>query len=149
MFGTLIRVFGNPVCWISKRQHKVACNTTEAELIAMSATANELLWVKKVLVDLGYVPYRPKLWGDNQSANCVAANRLSSHRTKSLEVKDLSVQGFHEREELFVDWVGTKDQMADILTKVLPEPATKTFCDKLHLRKCQDPDSKVLFVGEC
>ena len=64
-------------------------------------------------------------------------------------MKDLSVQGFHEREELFVDWVGTKDQMADILTKVLPGPATKTFCDKLHLRKCSDPDSKVLFVGEC
>ena len=115
----------------------------------MSSTANELLWVKKLLVDLGYVSYRPKLWGDNQSANRVAASRLSSHRTKSLDVKDLSVQGFHEREELFVDWVGTKDQMADILTKVLPGPATKTFCDKLDLRKCQDPDSKVLFVGEC
>ena len=133
--GSLIRVFGNPVCWIAKRQHKVARNTTEAELIAMSSTADELLWVKKLLVDLGYVPYRPKLWGDNQSANRVAANHLSSHRTKSLDVKDLSVQGMHEREELFVDWVGTKDQMADILTKVLPGPATTTFCSKLHLQR--------------
>ena len=104
----------------------------------MSSTADELMWVKKLLVDLGYVPYRPKLWADNQSANHVAANRLSSHRTKSLDVKDLSVQGFHEREELFVDWVGTKDQMADVLTKVLPGPATKTFCNKLHLSDCPD-----------
>ena len=111
----------------------------EAELIAMSPTADELLWVKKLLVDLGYVPYRPKLWGDNQSANRVAANRLSSHKTKILDLKDLSVQGMHEREELFVDWVGTKDQMADILTKVLPGPATKTFCSKLHLSDYPDP----------
>ena len=133
--GSLIRVYGNPVCWISKRHDKVAKNTTEAELVAMSATADELMWVKKLLVDLGFVPYRPKLWGDNQSANCVARNRLSSHRTKSLKVRDLSILGFHEREELEVDWVGTKDQMADILTKVLPGPATKTFSDKLHLRK--------------
>ena len=139
--GSLIRVFGNPVFWIAKRQHKVARNTTEAELIAMSSTADELLWVKKLLVDLGYVPYRPKLWGDSQSANRVAANQLSSHRTKGLDVKDLSVQVMHEREELFVyiDLVGTKDQMADILTKVLPGPATKTFCSKLHLRDCPDP----------
>ena len=53
--GSPIREFGNPV-WISKRQDKVARNTTEAELIAMSATADELMWVKKLLVDLGYVP---------------------------------------------------------------------------------------------
>ena len=107
--GSLIRVFGNPVSWISKRQHKVARNTTEAELIAMSSTTDELVWVKKLFVDLGYVRYRPKLWGDNQSADSVAANRLSSHKTKSLDVKDPSVQVMHERVELFVDWVGTKD----------------------------------------
>ena len=48
-----------------------------------------------------------------------------------------------------VDWVGTKDQMADILTKVLPGPATKTFSDKLHLRKFVAKEKKTLFVGEC
>ena len=46
-----------------------------------------------------------------------------------------------------MDWVGTKDQMADILTKVLPGPATKTFRSKLHLRDCPDPKSEVFVCG--
>ena len=48
---SVVRIYGNPVCWISKRHNKVARNTTEAELIAMRATADELMWIKKFLVD--------------------------------------------------------------------------------------------------
>lgn len=114
----------------------------------MSATAYELMWIKKLSLDLGFVPYRPTLWGDNQSANCVAQNRLSSNRTKILCVKDLSVQGFRERKVLEVKWIGTTDQMADILTIVLPGPASRTFCDRLHLRESLGPKERKQSVGE-
>ena len=44
--GLLLRVHGNSVFWRSKRQPITAGDTTEAELIAMSSAANELMWAK-------------------------------------------------------------------------------------------------------
>ena len=32
VISSLVRIYGNPVCWIAKRHNKVARNTSEAEL---------------------------------------------------------------------------------------------------------------------
>ena len=39
------------VFWRSKRQDITAGDTTEAELIAMSNAANELMWIKQLCTD--------------------------------------------------------------------------------------------------
>ena len=44
--GMVLRMYGNCVVWRSKRQDIIAGDTTEAELIAMSSAANELMWIK-------------------------------------------------------------------------------------------------------
>ena len=46
--GTLVRMYGNSVLWRSNRQEIIAGDTTEAEPMAMSAAANELMWVKQL-----------------------------------------------------------------------------------------------------
>ena len=46
--GMVLRMYGNCVFWRSKRQDIIAGDTTEAELIAMSSTANELMWAKQL-----------------------------------------------------------------------------------------------------
>ena len=50
--GMVIRVYGSCVVWRSKRQDTIASDTTEAEIIAMTSAAKELMWVKKLLVAL-------------------------------------------------------------------------------------------------
>ena len=52
--------------WRSKRQHIIAGDTTEAELIAMSSAANELMWIKQLYTDLSITAKKPALWGDNK-----------------------------------------------------------------------------------
>ena len=42
----VLRMHGNCVFWRSKRQDIIAGDTTEAELIAMSSAANELMLIK-------------------------------------------------------------------------------------------------------
>ena len=39
--GIMLRMYGNSVFWRSRRQEVIAGDTTEAELIAMSNTANK------------------------------------------------------------------------------------------------------------
>ena len=50
--GMVMRMYGNCIFWRSKSQEIVAGDMTEAELIAMSRTANELMWAKQVCTDL-------------------------------------------------------------------------------------------------
>jgi len=131
--GMLLRVYGNTVFWRSKRQAITAGDTTEAELIAMSSAANELMWAKQLLLDVGLVAVKPTLWGDNKSANILATNPISSDRSKHIRVRHLRVREYVEADEMVVQWVGTADQLADVFTKVLPGPALHKVTEKFNL----------------
>ena len=84
--GNMLMMYGNCVFWRSKRQAVLAGDTTEAELIAMSSAANELMWLKQLCTDLSLSVYMPTLWGDNKSANLLATNLVSSDRSKHIRV---------------------------------------------------------------
>jgi hypothetical protein len=134
--GMVIRVYGSCVVWRSKRQDTIASDTTEAEIIAMTSAAKELMWVKKLLVDLNMRPERPILWGDNRSADILATNAVSSDRSKHIRVKHLKVREYVRLDEIVVEWIGTLDMLADVMTKVLPGPAMQLVRDKFQLREC-------------
>jgi hypothetical protein len=133
--GMVVRMYGNCVFWRSKRQEIIAGDTTEAELIAMSSTANELMWAKQLCTDLSLTAQKPTLWGDNKSANLLAVNPISSDRSKHIRVRHLRVREYVELDEMTVKWIGTKEMLADGFTKVLPGPALADLRDKLQLRK--------------
>ena len=45
--GNMLMMYGNCVFWRSKRKDIIAGDTTEAELIGVSAAATKLMWLKK------------------------------------------------------------------------------------------------------
>ena len=51
--GYLITYSGEAVSWQFRLQKCVALSTTEAEYIAITEAAKELLWMKKFLQELG------------------------------------------------------------------------------------------------
>ena len=79
--GMVVRMYGNCVFWRSKRQEIIVGDTTVAELIAMSSTANELMWAMQLCNDLSLTAQQPALWGDNKSANLLAVNPISTDRS--------------------------------------------------------------------
>ena len=109
----------------------IAGDTTEAELIAMSSAATELMWLKQLCTDLRLTAYMPTLWEDKKIANLLATNPVSSDRSKHIRVTHLRVRDAVEMEG--IDWIGTKFMLSHGLTKVLPEPALSDMRDKLHL----------------
>ena len=113
----------------------IAGHTTEAELIAMSSAAHELMWLKQLCTDLSLNAYMPTVWGDNKSANLQATstNPVSSDRSKHIRVRNLRVRDFVETEEIAIGRIGTKFMLTNGLTKVLPGPALSDMRDKLHL----------------
>ena len=131
--SNMLMTYGNCVFGRSKRQDIIAGDTTEAELIGMSAAANELMWLKKFCTDLAIEAMKPTLWGDNKSANLIAVNPVSSDCSKHIRVRQLQVREAVEVDEIELDCIGTKHMLADGLTKVFPGPALSDMRDKLYL----------------
>ncbi|XP_021288354.1 uncharacterized protein LOC110419580 [Herrania umbratica] len=61
--------FGNGVFpWNSKKQEVVAQSTTDVEYISVAMATNHAVWLRKTLLDLGFVQEGPTdLWVDNSS----------------------------------------------------------------------------------
>jgi len=52
--GFLIEIYGNPVCWVTKKQSTVALSSTEAEYVALAMASTEIVWIRNLLMELGW-----------------------------------------------------------------------------------------------
>ena len=77
----------NAIAWPSQLQGTVALSVTEAEFIAASEVAKELLWLKRLLGELGGKSEEPSLFVDNTSAVKIAKNAGFNKRLKHVEVR--------------------------------------------------------------
>lgn len=85
--GYFTFVESNPVTWRSKKQKVVARSSAEAEFRGMAEGICELLWIKRVLQDLGICLSKPmRLFCDNKAAIAIANNPVQHDRTKHVEV---------------------------------------------------------------
>ena len=80
-------VGGNFVTWRSKKQNVVARSSVEAEFRGMTLGICEVLWLRLLLMDLGYMP-RQSIWlyCDNKVVCDIAHNPVQHARTKHVEV---------------------------------------------------------------
>jgi hypothetical protein len=126
--GWAARVNGDVVSWASRKQNRVAQSTCEAELYAAAAAAQEMLWLRGLMQELGLeVTPQSRLYGDNQAALTVAEQGVRSERTKHVEVKYHFITEHIEAGNIKMQWIPTTEQVADTLTKALPRPIFEKF----------------------
>ncbi|CAL8990138.1 unnamed protein product, partial [Prunus brigantina] len=84
--GYFTFVGGNLVTWWSKKQNVVSRSSAEAEYRGMAHGVCELLWIRRLLTELGFKPGKPmELHCDNKSAIDIAHNPVQHDRTKHVE----------------------------------------------------------------
>lgn len=135
--GFIICFAGCPITWTSKLQTEIALSTTESEYIALSTAMREtipFLNLMKEISDLfGLTNDKPSfkisVWEDNESCIKVAKSPKFTPRTKHIAIKYHHFRSFVEDGTIDINYIHTGQQLADILTKPLPE---KTF---RHLRQ--------------
>ena len=99
----------------------VARSTAEAEYRAMALTTCEVVWLSQLLKDLGIKSVSPvTLKCDNQAALSIAVNLVHHERTKHVEIDCHFVRDKVSQGCIKPEYVSTKHQLADILTKGLP-----------------------------
>ncbi|XP_028788213.1 dehydration-responsive element-binding protein 1C [Neltuma alba] len=52
--GYVVKFGGSPISWKSKKQNTISKSSTEAEYRALSSVVLEIVWVKRLLEDLGF-----------------------------------------------------------------------------------------------
>ena len=84
--------------------------------------------MRQTLRDFGYNLSKVPLLCDNESAICMADNRVEHSRTKHIDIRHYFLRDYQQQGEIEVYHISTKNQLANIFTKPLDE---KRFY-KLH-----------------
>lgn len=119
--GMVIKFSNGPVIWKSKIQKCVAMSSMEAEYVAASETGKSILWIDRLLKEIGAINYTsvPTLYVDNQSAIKLIGNSVFHERSKHIEIKYHFLRNMVEQKSCRVEYISTNMQEADLLTKAL------------------------------
>jgi hypothetical protein len=118
--GYVVRMCGGAISWRSRKQPVVTLSTMEAEYVAASEVAREIVWIRSMLHELGLTQEEPTtIWEDNNSCIAMANNPDLQDRSKHVDVKYHYVREQVEKNVIKFERVNTKEQVADTLTKAL------------------------------
>ena len=86
---------GGAVSWCSSKQSVMAGSTCEAEYIVASKAANEGVWMKEFISDLGVIPSASgptKIFCNNTGAISLAKESRFHKRTKHIKIRFNSIR---------------------------------------------------------
>ncbi|PHT93176.1 hypothetical protein T459_01058 [Capsicum annuum] len=122
------------VSWSSKKQCTIARSSTESEYKALVDAPAELTWIQSLLFELSVsLPQAPILWCDNIGAAYLFVNSIIHARTKHVKIDFHFVRDKVARKDLLVQFLSSKDQLTDILTKPLSSTHIQFLRDKLKV----------------
>lgn len=138
--GWVVTFGGSPISWCSQRQKTVSLSSTEAEYVAASEAAKELIWLKGLVNELNLSNLRIKgirLFIDNDSAVKLTKNAEFHNRTKHINIKHHFIRDLVEEGTIIPTRVDTTNNLADAFTKPL---STVLFEKHFKALKCTQQD---------
>lgn len=127
--GYVIRVFGNLIDYKTRKQSIVALSTAEAEYIALADCIRNTMWIRNLLIEMNVSVKNALVRGDNQASLQIAESKGNYNRTKHIDIKYQYVRDLVTKKLIRLHFVESKDNLADMLTKSVPEAKIRnTMC---------------------
>lgn len=118
--GYVVVIAGGAVAWSSKKQATVALSTSEAEYIAATHAAKQVIWHRSLLRELNFpIPTTSTIFSDNQAAISIAHHPEFHARTKHIDIAHHFLRDHVENGILNTVYINTDENVADIFTKGL------------------------------
>jgi len=148
--GYLVYLGGNLVSWSSYKQKVVSHSSVEFEYRGLAFATAEMIWMQALLQELCVsIPVIPLLWYDNINAYHMAKNHVFHARTKHIEIDLHFIRDQVTRGKLQLQFIPTKKQPTDLLTKNLTNSKFLSLKTQLciiprpfHLRGDDKPNIK-------
>lgn len=132
--GGVILLNGMAVNWICKKQGGVSLSTMEAEFVAASEVARELLGIREMLNEFGVSIKLPMSMNvDNRAAIKQVEGEASSAKAKHIDVRVKFLCEYARRGIIEPIYVRSEMMLADALTKVLNATKMMEMCKLLGL----------------
>jgi hypothetical protein len=136
--GLIMFCANGPIIWRSALQSIVAQSSTEAEYIAANAIARECEWARLLHSEIvcPQIEAKPvKVFEDNQGCLALAKNFMITKRSKHIRIKYHYVRQQVKDKIIEMEYVNTKNNIADIFTKILAYPVFAGLSEKIVKNK--------------
>jgi hypothetical protein len=132
--GYVFIMAGGPVTWSSKRQATVALSTVEAEYVAMSRCAQQMVWMHSWLGEVEIDCTLPGvIKGDNRGAIALSKNTKDHGKVKHIDIRHHYIRELIKSGAILLDQIPSSDNLADLFTKPLPRDHHHRFLTALNI----------------
>jgi hypothetical protein len=138
--GYVMKLFGGPVAWRANKQDTVTTSSTEAELLALSQTAKESIYLSRLLKALSIELDEPlAIECDNrQTIRLLAESAKLQTKLRHIDIHSHWLRQEVQRGSITLTWQESKKMMADGLTKALSRGPFDRFTDMIGLVDQED-----------
>ena len=117
---------------LSKKQTSISLSPAEAEYIAATTCCTQVMWMKQTLQDMKVSIEDPiSIKCDNTSAISISKNTIFHSKTKDIPIKYHFLREQVAQKVVKLEYVPTKEQIANIFTKPLAREPFEYLRDKL------------------
>ena len=138
-YGFCLQLFGGTIHYKATKQRTVTTSSTEAELLALSNTAREYMWWRRLFrainLRLDDDIEQPTIYCDNQQTIRLLnmeAPRLVT-KLKHVDIHQCWLRQEVQKGTIQTEWIPTADMVADGFTKDLPAQKHANFVKQLNL----------------
>ena len=120
--GYIITLSGGAMAWSSKKQSTVALSTAEAEYVAATHCAKQVIWHRSLLNEVGIPsPSTSTIFLDNQAAILITHHPEHHVRTKHIDIAHHFLCNLVQNGNLHLVYIKTEDNLANLFTTSLPK----------------------------
>jgi hypothetical protein len=132
--GYVFTMAGGPVTWSSKRQATVALSTVEAEYVAMSRCAQQMVWMQTWLDEVEITHTVPGVVkGDSRGAIALAKTTKDHGKVKHIDIRHHYLRELVKSGSVIFEQIPSADNLADLFTKPLARDHHHRFLASLNI----------------
>ena len=132
--GYVFMMAGGAVTWSSKRQPTVALSTVEAEYVAMSRCAQQMIWMQTWLDEVEIIYTTPGIIkGDSRGAIALAKTTKDHGKVKHIDIRHHYLRELVKSNLINFEQISSSDNIADIFTKPLARDHHYHFLKALNI----------------
>ena len=120
---------------MSQLQKVVALSTIEAEYVAVTEASKEMIWLQRLLKELGKERENSVLHCDSQSAIYLAKNPIFHSRTKHIQARYHFIRSLLEDGMISLEKISGSQNLADMLTKAVTIDKLKLCATSIGLQE--------------